>query len=334
MLTFCFRYLSNLREIERIVAPDVVIEGAAYTLPFLPSARLARRCGAQLVYEVRDIWPLSLYELGISRWNPITWIINKAQSFALRSADITISSLRFADIYFSETGRDPNAFAYISNAADLTLFEMRDPMPETAARQIAKLKSRCTGIVGYAGSIGHANSVDRLLEAAHNLEDKGVGVIIIGEGAKKDELIDHVAARKQGNVVFLDSVPKAQVFDIIDEFDLGFVGGRIRKVHQYGVSPNKLYDYMICAVPVLFCLSTDDNIVAEANCGISVTAPTVATIQDGITEFFLLDAAQRTAMGERGRQAVKARYTYAMLAQNYEDALSNLRQDDPHDKIA
>lgn len=324
LLFFVAHYRAMAREIQRVSAPDVVVEGNAYTLPFVVSSKIAERARARLVYEVRDLWPLTLYEVGVSRWNPLSWAIGKVQSWALRRSDLLVSSLRFADRYFAETGRNPRAFAYIPNAADQTLFAEREAMPEVMAREIAELRARYPHLIVYAGSIGIANSVDRLIDAAQELESEGVAVLIIGSGDRKAELKTRVAERGQDNVVFLDPVPKVQVFDVIESCDLGFVGGRARAIHGYGVSPNKLYDYMICRVPVLFCLATEDNIVADANAGISVVDPTPDSIATGIREFFALSPGRRAEMGENGHQAIIAHYNYDKLAALYAELLGEL----------
>lgn len=326
LLSFVTRFILSAREIQRQTSPDVVIEANAYTLPFIASSWIARRARAKLVYEVRDLWPLTLYEIGVSSWNPAAWAIGKVQSWAVKRSDMLVSSLRFANRYFAETGRNPKAFAHIPNAADQTLFAAREAIPEATALQIAKLRESYPYLVCYAGSIGIANSVDRLVDAAWDLASNGVGAVIIGSGARKAELITRVNERGQNNVLFLDPVPKAQVFDVIEASDLGFVGGRARAIHSYGVSPNKLFDYMICRVPVLFCLATKDNIVADADAGISVTDPTPESTAAAIRQFFGLSPARRIEMGENGHQTILAHYTYDKIAAQYAELLRELRR--------
>lgn len=328
ILEFILRYRKHSREIARMTTPDIVIEGNAYMLPFIVSSWIARRTRSRLVLEVRDLWPLTLFELGVSRWNPVAWLIGMVQAWALKRSDLLVSSLRFADRYFEETGRSPKVFAYLPNAADQALFAERQPAPDDAIRKIADLRARYPNIIGYAGSIGIANSVDRLIDAANDLASEGVGAVVIGSGARKAELRDGATKRGQDNVLFLDPVPKAQVFEVLETFDVGFVGGRARAIHGYGVSPNKLYDYMICKVPVLFCLATQDNIVAEADAGISVPDPTPESIATGIREFFTLSNKRRAEMGENGHQAIMAQYTYDRIAEQYAQVLAALPEVD------
>jgi len=46
------------------VGPDVVLYSSPGLVAYLGAERLARRVGARLVFEVRDIWPMTLVEVG------------------------------------------------------------------------------------------------------------------------------------------------------------------------------------------------------------------------------------------------------------------------------
>ncbi|MGJ8557410.1 MAG: hypothetical protein ACSHW6_10235, partial [Sulfitobacter geojensis] len=148
--------------------------------------------------------------------------------------------------------------------------------------------------------------------------------VIFGEGARKAELMTQVEQTGQSNVFFFDPVPKVQVFDAISSFDLGLVGGRAKYIHQYGVSPNKVYDYMICGVPALFALHTEDNIVADNDCGISLMNPSHDTLVEAIRGFFALSPSRRDEMGQNGTAAVARRFSYDTVGWEYSDFLAEL----------
>ena len=74
--------------------PDVIIVSSPIPYPILPAARMARRLGAKLAFEVRDIWPLSLMELGSHpERHPFIRFTQWVEDFAYRKSDLVVSAL-------------------------------------------------------------------------------------------------------------------------------------------------------------------------------------------------------------------------------------------------
>jgi glycosyltransferase involved in cell wall biosynthesis len=65
--------------------------------------------------------------------------------------------------------------------------------------------------------------------------------------------------------------------------------------------------------------------VAEAGCGLSVPPGDAAAVAAGVAQLAALPAAERRAMGERGRAFVQAHHTYPVLAQRFLDAMNAAR---------
>lgn len=320
MAVFSARYLFLARSLAARLKPDTVVEGTTYMLPFFASRRMAKRAGASLVLEVRDLWPLTLYEAGMSRRNPAPRLFAWMQRKAVARARMVVSSLARADLYLRENGAEPARFLYIPNGVDEDLYETRRPLAPAVAARFAEIGRSYRGIIGYAGSMGKANSVDILIGLGDALAERGIAIVVIGQGPMKESL--QAAAPK--NVFFFDPVPKAEIFEIIARLDLGFVGGRKKAVHRYGISPNKLYDYMISGTAVLNCLNCPNSIVEDAGCGYTVEDPTPDAILAAVDRFFALPEDDRRAMGQAGRDHVLSHNSYADLARRYLEAVRTL----------
>ena len=52
------------------------------------------------------------------------------------------------------------------------------------------------------------------------------------------------------------------------------------KLYEFGISPNKLFDYMYSSKPILHSTNTPIDLVALANCGLSVDAENVTLIKE------------------------------------------------------
>lgn len=315
---FLFSYRRHWKQIARRAAPDVVVEGTTHILPIYTSRRIARKTGATLIFEARDLWPQTLIELnGTSRYHPFILLISLAMRTALKSCDGVVSTLSGADRYYRESGLPPKAFAHIQNGIRTADFAEGPEVESQALTELKAVRQHFDGIIGYAGSIGRANAVDILLDAAPKLARSKVAVVFVGEGERVPALKERVREMGLENVIFLDPVPKSHVISVIRNFDLGFVGGKARPIHRYGVSPNKLFDYMAASVPVLFCIDSPDHIVQSVQCGYEFPSPTPDDIVNATEGFFALPPKERAAMGARGRKNVIKNYSYRALAARY-----------------
>ncbi|MCR2730922.1 glycosyltransferase WbuB, partial [Salmonella enterica] len=65
-----------------------------------PAARLARRYGARLIYDIRDLWPLTPILLGnYSQRHPFIRLLQAAEDYACRHADLVTAVPRNAEAY-------------------------------------------------------------------------------------------------------------------------------------------------------------------------------------------------------------------------------------------
>jgi len=104
---------------------------------------------------------------------------------------------------------------------------------------------------------------------------------------------------------------------LLREASAGYISLRPEPLFRFGVSPNKLFDYMLAALPVLFAVRAGNDPVAEAGCGISIDPGDPQAISAAIRRLAALTEEARQAMGERGRAYVLQRHGYRQLAQDY-----------------
>ena len=122
--------------------PDVVVASSPHPLICFPANSIARRARARFVVEVRDIWPLTLTELGqIPAWHPFVLALQAAENFAYRNAHKVISLLPRAEEHMRLHGLAPHKFVYVPNGIDTSEWTASAaPMPAAHAAVIAGLK--------------------------------------------------------------------------------------------------------------------------------------------------------------------------------------------------
>jgi len=176
-------------------------------------------------------------------------------------------------------------------------------------------------VVGYAGSMGLPNALDDLLDAAALLRNAPIAIVMVGDGHERARLVQRVADEGLANVQLLPPIPKAQIPSLLAAIDIAVICWQRVPIYRFGIAPNKLMDYMMAGCAVLHSVDAGNDPVAESGCGITVPPESPAAVADGLRRLAALPAAERAAMGRRGRAFVLAHHTYPVLAQRFLQAM-------------
>jgi glycosyltransferase involved in cell wall biosynthesis len=307
------------RRICQEVAPEIVLASSTYPLDAVPAYRIARACGAQFIHEVHDLWPLSPIELGgMSPIHPFILLMQWAENFAYRHADRLVSMLSNAEPHMRAHGLTDGKFVYVPNGIDLASW--REGSATLGAEHRAVLeeaRNQRQFTVGYAGSHGLANAMEWIVQAASLLRDLPVTFILVGQGPEKERLRQLAAKIAPDNVKFLPPVPKAAIPALLAAMDALVISWQRTPLYRFGVSPNKVMDYMMAGRPIIQAIDADKNIVSESGCGLNVPAEDPSAIASAVRELISLSPEQRSQMGERGRRYVQANHDYRSLASGF-----------------
>jgi glycosyltransferase involved in cell wall biosynthesis len=294
--------------VDRLPAPDAILVSSPSLFPLPVAARWARRFGARLVFEVRDIWPLTLRELGgFSERHPLVAVMQRFEDFGYRRADAVVSVLPAAAEHMVSRGMDRRKFHYLPNGIDLAAARADGAAP--AVREAIR-PDRFT--VGFVGTLGRANVLETLVDAARLLDPAEAQVVIVGQGAEREQLVARAAGLP--NVAFVGPIAKDEVAAAVELFDACYVGYRRSSLYRFGVSPNKLYEYMAASRPILFAADAANQPVAEADCGRTVAPEDPAALTAAIRSLAAAPAAERARLGANARAYVEQRHDYGRLA--------------------
>lgn len=337
--TACHAAASNIGRVRNIVAyslrclvkirgvppPDVVVCSSHHPFAIYAAKKMARRHGSVLVFEVRDLWPLTLIELGgISARHPFVRLMQCAEDYAYKHADAVVSVLPNAKEYMIGRGMRPEKFMFVPNGVDISTDPVFQSLPYEHAQAIKKL--RCSGrfVVGYAGSLNRANVLHTLIEAASMCEDSSIGVAILGRGPALPEL--RKLARDLGaadRVIFLDAVTKPQVRGFLAKVDAAYVGLQHKDFYRYGVSLTKFNDYMLAGCPIVAAMDTPGNLVLESSAGVVCAPERAVDLLQAINSLREMSRQQRYELGDRGRAWIIQNRNYEVLAQQFLDGVIN-----------
>lgn len=317
MLSFMRALWTDAKKIATEFKPDVVIASSTYPMDIWPAQRIAKIAKAKLVFEVHDLWPLSPMELGgMSKWHPFIMWVQMAENYAYRHADNVVSMLPKTLGYMVSHGLNPEKWGYVPNGIDIDEWANPQPLPHDIALELANLRSKGKPIVGYAGTHGLANALDTLLDAAKQMSNEA-SVVLIGSGPERQHLLRRVVDEKIANILMLPAIPKASIPSFLAAIDIAFIGWHKSSIYKFGISPNKLMDYMMAGRPIIHSVDAGNDPVAEATCGYTVPPGQPEAIREAVLKIAALPLEERIAMGARGKKFILAEQTYSVLANRF-----------------
>lgn len=309
MLGYTFRALDRTLT-GPLPRPDLVIGSSVHPFAAIAGARLARRHRVPFYFEVRDLWPQTLIDLGrIGERSVTARVMRIIERWLFRRADRIITLLPMIGEYTAPLGVPDEKLLWIPNGIDLTQLPPAEPIPEGDNRPFTFM---------YFGAHGEANGLDNVLRAVALIEqrDKAAGVKfrLIGDGPLKPGLQSLARELQLSTVTFEDAVPKREIPKLAAQSD-AFVFNLVdAPVFKYGISSNKLFDFMAAARPVVFACKAANNPVDDAGAGITVTPGQPEQLADALESVMRIDPAERRRMGEAGRDYVIANHGFDRLA--------------------
>jgi len=298
---------------------DIIIASSHYPLAIFPAHKMAKANQAKLIFEVRDLWPLTLIELGgINKNHPFIMAMQWAEDFAYRHADYVVSVLDNAKEYMVQHGMKSNKFLHIPNGADLSVELHQKKLPEALVKTIEKAKQKGGFLIGYAGRMGDAHLLDQLIYAVKNTERKDLFVFFLGDGYSREKLQKKCRDHDLTNsIFFLGSVNKYQVKDFLQKMDALYLGLQSKPIFRYGISPTKLNDYLLAAKPVICAVDADVEAIKQSGAGIMCRSCESAEIMGAIETLRSMPSQTRKKMGEKGREWVQRHLDYRILAKHF-----------------
>jgi len=318
-------------------APDVVVGSTVHPFAALAGWVLAKARGARFIYEVRDLWPQTLIDLGaMAADSPGARGLAAIETFLVRHAETVITVLPGMSAYLAGRGLPTEHVRYLPNGADLpgARLDHRRP-PNGAADPIESLlldldgrRTRGEVVFAYVGSHGRVNRVDVVLRA-HQLAlgrtKEPINLLLVGDGPEKPALKRLAADFAMRNVTFVDPIPKSRVPDLLAETDVGVVHFTRNPVHRFGVSFNKVFDYMAAGLPIAFACSTANDPVRAARAGLSVVPDDPEALADALVDLADSSPAERRRMGVAGRKYLEREHNMARLGDQFAEIVGCLR---------
>lgn len=296
----------------RHMAPDVVVISSLSLTSIVFGIFLKWRHGSRLVFEIRDIWPLTMIEEGgFSRFHPLALYLRFIELWGYRRADLIVGTMPNLKQHVIESGVQKPDSAFHTCGIGVSPERAAEVAPFTFTPELeARVKGRT--IIGYCGSIGLTNNLHDFVDYMERCQRDDVVFIIAGDGADREQFQSRLEGRD--NVVFLGRIAPDQVQGFLRRCDILFLSTLPSKVWDYGQSMNKVIDYMLAAKYIVAQYTGYPSFINEAGCGVFTDGAGLADCLDAAID---MPPNARDAAGLAGREWLLEHQNYETLARDY-----------------
>ena len=321
MLSYMYRAYWLGRKITKKVEgfdnPDIIIGSSVHLFAVYTAYLLSRKYEVPFIMEVRDLWPQTLIDMGLSKWHPFVMMLAVLEKYLYKRADKIITLLPKSHEYIEKFGIKLSKIVWIPNGVDLERFNLSD----------AELKRQETSdssfTITYTGAMSKANNLDVVVEAAEILHKERLDIkfLLIGDGQEKARLLKMAKEKNLDNIKFREPVPKREIVKFLLNANGLLFNLEDSPVFKYGISSNKLFDYLASGKPIIFSCNAPDNPAEQAKASITVSPSNPKELADAILKLYYTPEKQREEMGQRGKEYVKKYHSTRVLADKLEELI-------------
>jgi glycosyltransferase involved in cell wall biosynthesis len=298
--------------------PDFVFGPSVPLFTALSAYFVSRKKKSLFCFEIRDIWPQALIDLGIlSKESIVTWLLHKIEVFLYERADCIITVLPYAQKYISRYNSKKNIF-WLPNGVNLDRFN------------IPKDKEKRTKdfTLMYVGQFSATHDIETIIKATKILQEENninFRVVLVGGGKKERIAKEMVKNYNIKNIEFRGFVEKSEIPKIQNEADVFIASVKKTNVYQFGINSNKIFDYLASGRPIIFTADIPGNPIKKANAGISIPAEDSYAMAEAIKKMYYMSSKKRNEIGKNGKDYLENNYNVEVLAKRLEDILLSIK---------
>ena len=329
MLNYLSFTLSSFIGLAKAGPADIVFIESPPLFLSIPGWIAARARRAAMVFNVSDLWPDSVRELGVMNDGMIMRLAEMLEAWSYRRARVVNAVTQGIATTLREHKAVPaEKVRFFPNGIDVETFMPRAGSAELAAD--LQLSGRPVFI--YAGTHGIAQGLHSVLDAAKLVGDEA-DVVFVGSGPVKSELVLRAAQERISNVRFVDPVPLSAMPEYFSLAAASIVP-LVKSPLMRGARPSKMFPSLACGVPVLYCGEGESAaLISEAEAGIVAAPEDAQAIADGM-HAILRDPARREAMSLNARRLAVDRFAWGSIVEEWLSSLESEPRRRQHPRTA
>jgi glycosyltransferase involved in cell wall biosynthesis len=271
---------------------------------------------APFIFNVQDIFPQSVIDLGLLKSKVLIKISEAMEKFIYKKARyITVHSEGNRENIISKKV-NPEKVIIIHNWVGTDLIK-----PINNNDNYFKIRNNLNGrfVVSFAGVMGFAQGLDIVINCAELLKSyKDILFLLVGDGVKKEGLMKKTKDMKLNNIKFLPPQPKEIYPSILYASDICLV--TLDKSVKTPVVPAKLLNIMASGRPVVAGMNLKGDapkIINTAKCGYCVESDDVEGFSKAILKLYH-NPELKDEFGMNGRKYAVRHFSRKVCIEKYE----------------
>ncbi len=312
-----FMLSSIVQGTRKVGKQDVIIATSPQFFVGVAGLIISRLKGIPFIFEVRDLWPESIVQLGQLKNKALIRFLEGIEMLLYRKAVHIVGVADSTVTILTGRGIPQDKITIIKNGVDLNLFTRRDD--QTVLKEKHGLQGKF--IVSYIGTHGLSHALDKVLDTAAMLSDEAdILFLLVGEGAEKENLKRKAKTLGLKNVRFLDQISKSNLPEYYALSDVILVTLRDLPLFR-SVIPSKIFEIMAMERPILISVDGESRkLVEQAQAGLFCPPENPEEMKAKIL-YLKQNPQVRQRLGSSGRRFVEEHFDRNKLADRYQALL-------------
>ena len=320
-----FHFLSTIIGVCVRFKADVILVPSPPLSIGINAYLIARLTGSKYIYNVQELYPDIAVNLGVIKHKGLISWLSSVESFIYNRAAAVTSITESIQNKVAARMKEPKKAWLIPNFVDFS--DITEAPRVNTFSQHYHIEKRF--VVTYAGNLGMPQNVSILVEAGKLLQaEKGIAILIIGDGTEKEALKRCVEREKMTNVHVIDYQSYSMMPLIYATTDVFYVGQTL-DAHSDGI-PSKTYRIMANKKPVLAVTTSSSDLahcVNEAGAGKVVASENAADLAQAILEM-RARGGELQQYGQKAHQYVVEAFERKNVSRQYDQLIRNVCKQD------
>lgn len=318
MFSFAFNILFS-KAIYIIDRPNIIIGSSPNPIASFAAKILSFRFNVPFIFEVRDLWPETLIQMGAFKKNSIfSFLLSFLEKLLIYKSKKILVLMKGGIKYYTKKGVRKNKVFHLPNGVDIEGLKFQ-PLKKKVENDPFK--------IFYLGSMGKSNAIEKILRTFDYLKKEGYGkekinLFIVGDGPEKVGLQEYSNQLNLDNVFFFSPLVQDELINFSKQADAFiFTMLPLKNLFKYGISFNKIFTYLSFSRPIIYASCASYNPLDEFNLGIKSKSMCPKSLAEAIKKFMNKSHSDRSKMARDGFEYVSKYFSYENLANTLNELL-------------